>query len=162
MKNRERFKEQLATACKQDAFSVFFDQYIRPYYQCRSWAEWDVNDDYKLAILTTLWLDEEYQEPEVDWSKVEVDTPILVSADGNHWRHRYFACYKDGKCMSGLGGKTSWTASSYMHWMQAKLAEPQKPEHDSRVGCKFEHFESDQEPCKDCQHAHMDKYEPQE
>lgn len=24
------------------------------------------------------WLQEEYKEPEVDWSKVEVDTPILV------------------------------------------------------------------------------------
>lgn len=162
MKNRERFKEQLATACKQDAFSVFFDQYIRPYYQCRSWAEWDVNDDYKLAILTTLWLDEECQEPEVDWSKVEVDTPILVSTSGQDWSHRHFAEYRDGRVCAFDGGATSWTSNVSTGWEYAKLAEPQKPEHDSCVGCKLEHFESDQEPCKDCQHAHMDKYEPQE
>ena len=28
--------------------------------------------------LTTLWLLEEYEEPEVDWSKIKIDTPILV------------------------------------------------------------------------------------
>ena len=31
--------------------------------------------------LTTLWLLEDYEEPETDWSKVEVDTPILVRTD---------------------------------------------------------------------------------
>lgn len=140
MKNRERFKEQLATACKQDAFSVFFDQYIRPYYQCRSWAERGVNDDHKLVILTTLWLDEEYQEPEVDWSKVEVDTPILVSTDGQTWYHRYFAEYYDETVYAFQEGTTSWTNTSNVNtgWEYAKLAEPQKPEHDSCVGCKEE------------------------
>lgn len=127
LKNRERFKEQLATACKQDAFSVFFDQYIRPYYQCRSWAERGVNDDHKLVILTTLWLDEEYQEPEVDWSKVENNDPILVrDGDDEEWNRAHFACYKDGKVHAWSGGKTSWTASTYIYWMQAKLAELQE------------------------------------
>lgn len=130
MKNRERFKEQLATACKQDAFSVFFDQYIRPYYQCRSWAERGVNDDHKLVILTTLWLDEEYQEPEVDWSKVEVDTPILVSTDGQTWYHRYFAEYYDETVYAFQEGTTSWTNTSNVNtgWEYAKLAEPQEQE----------------------------------
>lgn len=126
MKNRERFKEQLATACKQDAFSVFFDQYIKPYYQCRSWAEWDAKDDYKLAILTMLWLDEEYQEPEVDWSKVAVDTPILVSMSGQDWSHRHFAEYRDGIVCAFDGGATSWTSNVSTGWEYAKLAEPQE------------------------------------
>lgn len=46
--------------------------------------------------------------------------------------------------------------------LNEKRAELQKPEHDSCVGCKFEHFESDQEPCKDCQYAYIDQYEPKE
>ena len=129
MKNRERFKEQLATACKQDAFSVFFDQYIRPYYQCRSWAERGVNDDHKLVILTTLWLDEEYQEPEVDWSKVAVDTPILVSMNEEDWRYwsrRHFAEYRDGTVYAFKDGATSWTTNLKTEWPYAKLAEPQE------------------------------------
>lgn len=139
MKNKERFKEELVTACKQNAFSVFFDQYIKPYYQCRSWAEWDAKDDYKLAILTMLWLDEEYQELEVDWSKVEVDTPILVSTNEQRWVRRYFAEYRDGRVCAFDGGTTSWTSNESTEWEYAKLAEPQKPEHGDCVGYKYEH-----------------------
>lgn len=142
MKNKERFKEQLVTACKQNNFVVFFDQYIRPYYQCRLWAEWDSMSHYKIAILTMLWLDEEYkEEPEVDWSKVAVDTPILVSTDGQHWYHRYFAEYYDKTVYAFQEGTTSWTNTSNVNtgWEYAKLAEPQKPEHGGCVGCKYEH-----------------------
>lgn len=35
------------------------------------------------------WLKEEHSN--VDWSKVETDTLILVSNDGNTWAYRYFA-----------------------------------------------------------------------
>lgn len=35
------------------------------------------------------WLSEEYID--IDWSKVDVDTLILVSNDGNTWAYRYFA-----------------------------------------------------------------------
>ena len=35
------------------------------------------------------WLKEEHTN--VDWSKVETDTLILVSNDGNTWAYRYFA-----------------------------------------------------------------------
>ena len=49
------------------------------------------------SALAMLWLLEEYEEPETDWSKVEVDTPILVRADeAIPWARRYFAKYEDG------------------------------------------------------------------
>lgn len=160
MKNREKYKNELVEVCKSGELMKFFNNYVVPTYDC---GNYEVINAEKVALLTALWLDEEYQEPEVDWSKVNVDDPILVrDGDDEKWNRAHFACYEDGKVHAWSGGKTSWTASSYMYWQQAKLAEPQKPEHDSCVGCKFEHFESDQEPCKDCQHAHMDKYEPQE
>ena len=45
-------------------------------------------------MLQTIWLLEEYEEPEVDWSKVEVDTPILVrDFEGSDWFRRHFAKY---------------------------------------------------------------------
>ena len=31
------------------------------------------------------WADAEYIEPEVDWTKVAVDTPIMVSSDNMQW-----------------------------------------------------------------------------
>lgn len=37
------------------------------------------------------WADEEYKEPEIDWSKVPVDTAVLISVDNKNWFNRYFA-----------------------------------------------------------------------
>lgn len=62
----------------------------------------------------------------VDWSKVPVDTPILVSNDNKGWIKRYFARYEDGNVYCWLNGKTSWTAIcelSIGHWDYTKLAE---------------------------------------
>ena len=158
MKNRERFKNELVEACIKGTFNVFFNERIRSVYDCEAYR--NMTDD-RIMLLTTLWLEEEYQEQVVDWSKVDVDTPILVSTSGQDWIHRHFAEYRDGRVYAFDDGATSWTSNEKIAWLYAKLAEPQNPEHDSCVGCKFEHFESNQEPCKDCQYAHMVKYEPQ-
>ena len=74
------------------------------------------------------WLFSEYKEPEVDWSKVKVDTPILVKDyEGSEWIKRYFAKFADGKVYAWLGGVTSWTANSNMSsWKYAKLAESEE------------------------------------
>lgn len=62
----------------------------------------------------------------VDWSKVKVDTPVLVSNDNKEWIKRYFARYEDRNVYCWLNGKTSWTAIcelSIGHWDYTKLAE---------------------------------------
>ena len=62
----------------------------------------------------------------IDWSKVEVDTPILVSNDNKECIKRYFARYEDGNVYGWLNGKTSWTATGELSiglWNYAKLAE---------------------------------------
>lgn len=62
----------------------------------------------------------------IDWSKVAVDTPVLVSNDNKEWIKRYFARYEDGNVYCWLSGKTSWTATcelSIGHWDCTKLAE---------------------------------------
>ena len=63
----------------------------------------------------------------VDWSKVAVDTPILVkSHDGESWEKRYFAFFEDGKVNAWMSGTTSWTAyaaGGATDWKYAKLAE---------------------------------------
>ena len=60
----------------------------------------------------------------VDWSKVEVDTPILVRNNGCVWTKRYFAEYKNGKVRAYYNGATSWSSDGRMgSWDYAKLAE---------------------------------------
>ncbi len=70
-----------------------------------------------------VWLCEEYQEPPVDWSKVAVDTKVLVSDDGEEWHKRHFARYEDGEVCVWYGGGTSWNSSLTSSYQYAKLAE---------------------------------------
>ena len=75
-------------------------------------------------MIQTIWLLEEYEEPEVDWSKVKVDTPILVRQGKNgKWLERHFAKYENGDVYAWTGENTSLTAHSMTKWSYAKLAE---------------------------------------
>lgn len=62
----------------------------------------------------------------VDWSKVEVDTPIFVrNRFEDTWKCRYFAKYEDGKVYTWCGGRTSWSnviAYKPVNWEYAELA----------------------------------------
>lgn len=79
-----------------------------------------VFDDYGLSLLKRI----KTEEPEVDWSKVPVDTPILVrDHEVQPWERAYFAGYKDGKVGAWHGGRTSWNESIISPWNYAKLAE---------------------------------------
>ena len=72
------------------------------------------------------WLDSEYVEHSVDWSKVAVDTPILVrDSEEEAWEKRYFAKYEDNTVYTWENGATSWSAdrSNVVGWGMAKLAE---------------------------------------
>lgn len=71
------------------------------------------------------WLNAEYQEPSVDWSKVPIDTPVLVSAGGKRWYRRYFAGMRNGKLETYDVGATSWSVHDNRTcvWRYMKLAE---------------------------------------
>ena len=78
--------------------------------------------DYKYAKLP-----EDEKKPEVDWSKVKVDTPILVrDSEDSKWLERYFAKYEDGKVYAWLGENTSYTTCGAAKWKYAKLAESEE------------------------------------
>lgn len=63
----------------------------------------------------------------VDWSKVAVDTPILVrDSEISKWEKRYFAFFENGRVNAWCGGTTSWSNENItrtMSWKYAKLAE---------------------------------------
>ena len=73
------------------------------------------------------WANSEYVEPPVDWSKVPVDTKILVRThEDSVWERRHFAKYEDGKIYAWSGGLTSWSVAGSFAvgtWKYAKLAE---------------------------------------
>lgn len=90
-------------------------------------TSWTGTDNIKWKYAKLAEGEEECEEPKVDWSKVEVDTPILVGEGDGEWVKRYFAEYKDGIVYAWCGGSTSWDANNMtMSWKYAKLAESEK------------------------------------
>ena len=76
------------------------------------------------------WANSEYVEPPVDWSKVAVDTPILVrDSEEAAWGKRHFAKYENGIVYAWSSGSTSWSVSAsgnMVGWKFAKLAESEE------------------------------------
>jgi hypothetical protein len=76
---------------------------------------------------TKKWSEQEYVEPPVDWSKVPVDTKILVrDSEDEEWKKRHFAKFEDGKIFAWTSGVTSFSSESsdsITWWMKVKLAE---------------------------------------
>ena len=89
-----------------------------------------LSTDYTCNHKVHEWLNSEYVEPPVDWSKVAVDTPILVrDSREESWRKRYFAKYEDNTVYAWSGGSTSWStcgSSDIANWKMAKLAESEE------------------------------------
>lgn len=86
------------------------------------------NNTISCAITMAKWLVSEYKEPEIDWSKVAVDTPVLISVDGKNgnWFNRYFAGVNEkGQPTVFCYGATQWS-NGYeepCHFKYIKLAE---------------------------------------
>lgn len=121
MKNYEKYEDEIK-GC--DGLN-FCRDFVKPYIlKSRDCANTSCD---QCKMLQIIWLMEEYEEPQVDWSKVEVDTPILVrySEDGDEeWIKRHFAKYENGKVHAWFDGCTSWSAEGHMViWNYAKLAE---------------------------------------
>lgn len=70
------------------------------------------------------WADEEYIELEIDWTKVPIDTKILVRDNlVGKWKPRHFAKYENKEVYAFCDGSTSWSGDgSTMSWEYAKLA----------------------------------------
>ena len=86
------------------------------------------SEDEKCSQKAFKWADEEYKEPEVDWSKIPLDTPVLISVDGKNgnWFNRYFAGVNEkGQPTVFCYGATQWS-NGYeepCHFKYIKLAE---------------------------------------
>lgn len=118
MKNYEKYEEKI----REYEGEAFCNDFIQPYIlkqdDCCGMHCGQCN------MISLIWLMKEYEEPEVDWSKVKVDTPILVREyEHENWVRRYFAKYEGGKVYVWNNGRTSWTEKFMTPWKYAKLAE---------------------------------------
>ena len=124
MKNYEKYANEIK---EYNGFN-FCRDFVKPHIlKSRGCANTSCD---QCKMLQTIWLMEEYEdpkEPEIDWSKVEVDTPILVRQGKNGtWLERHFAKYENGDVYAWVDGQTSWTGADKVKWKFAKLAEDEK------------------------------------
>ena len=121
MKNYEKYKDKVNNCDGEYFCHDFVKPIILKVDECDGRCP-------RCRLIQAIWLMEEYEEPEVDWSKVAVDTPILVrNYESQEWEARHFAKYEDGVIYSWDGGSTSWTSKGNVtEWKYAKLAESEE------------------------------------
>lgn len=129
MTNREKFAEKiLDIACSGNRLAAS-KATLEPT-ACRNLACGDclfAHGSYYCGDKADKWANSEYVEPPVDWSKVAVDTPILVRDSANlEWTKRYFAKYENGMVYAWGNGATSWTGDRCISWKLAKLPEKEQ------------------------------------
>lgn len=77
------------------------------------------------------WLGQPVFDPEkdIDWSKVPVDTPVIVWDTDEEYR-RYFSGIKNGLFSTYVDGRTSWssTTGNICSWNHCKLYRPEDVE----------------------------------
>ena len=120
MKNYEKYADEIREY-KGDSICTDF---IEPYILKSINAKCINTSCPKCHLYRTIWLLEDYEEPETDWSKVEVDTPILVrDHESQEWDARHFAKYENETVYAWDSGRTSWSGDGVTEWKYAKLAE---------------------------------------
>lgn len=131
MKNREKYKNELIKVIKKDGKLC---EFVKKHEVFRMFGK-DSKSYCKMTCVTCgtalqLWLDEEYEEPEVDWAKVPVDTLVRVrDREEQEWTLMYFKGISDydrvHRFMTWCDGATSKTASGgdYVRWKYCELVE---------------------------------------
>lgn len=139
MKNREKYRNSLMELSRnmdEGSLCRFRKRYVLPklFEDITPGSCNNVNCKW-CKVLLDIWLDEECEEyidppePEVDWSKVPVDTLVRVRDYENvDWYLRYFKgidkSNPEEKYEAWSNGTTSKTSNDkYMHWKYCELVE---------------------------------------
>ena len=128
MLNKEKYeKEILDIVCKTGDFPAVVKN--RPDECGNIKCEYcDFNTMYSCREKFVEWANSEYKEPEIDWTKVPIDTPVYVWNDyGGNKLKRYFAGYdkNNDKIIAFSGGQISWSADieNVVKWDHAEIKE---------------------------------------
>ena len=134
MKNREKYKNELMNVIKMDGNTCGFviKHEVTRMFGTEMESFCGETDCNACGTALQLWLDEEYEEPpkpEVDWSKVPVDTLVRVrDREEQEWTLRYFKGINDNhlrrRYEAWESGATSKTANGeYLCWKYCELVE---------------------------------------
>lgn len=134
MKNREKYKNELIETIKTDGrICEFIINHGVSQMFGKDWESFCEMDCIACGTALQIWLDEEYEEPEVDWNNVSVDTLVRVrDYEDDEWLLRYFKCFSrtPSACQPGRDyevwalGATSVTAEGDTeHWKYCELVE---------------------------------------
>ena len=122
MLNKEKFKDKIVEiACRGAHFALKDGEVVGCDNTCCGDCDFCFDPHYICDLNRKNWANSEYEEY-VDWSKVPVDTKILVRDKKDQaWKRRYFA----GVTIEGVyafnGGCTSFTSNDRIRWKYAKL-----------------------------------------
>ena len=128
MTNREKFAEKIldvaCSSCRLAVNKATLEPTTCFKLACKD-CLFNFRDSGSCGDARKKWANSEYVEPSVDWSKVPVDTPILVNnTEDDDWMNRYFAEYKNGTVYAWYNGATSWSSKNKKcPWEYAKLVE---------------------------------------
>lgn len=139
MKNREKFREEIVKAFENDDIvnektCRFVRDNVIPKFRTeenKGRSRCGMLSCVVCSKMFAFWLDEEYVEPpkpEVDWSKVPVDTLVRVrDHESKDWNLRYFKGIDNSNSYRFIvwsAGATSVTAEgSCMNWKYCELVE---------------------------------------
>lgn len=130
MKNREKYKNELIDVIKKDGRICDF---VKKHEVFRMFGK-DSKSYCKMpcgncGTALNLWLDEEYEEPEVDWSNVPVDTLVRVrDREEQEWTLMYFKGIEGegyiNRFQTWVDGATSKTSYGvYKNWTYCELVD---------------------------------------
>ena len=133
MKNREKYGEEILNSVFRgngEKYCEFVKKNVLPNLtDCTNGECEELHSCGLCRCIFTFWLDEEYEEPEVDWSNVPVDTLVRVrNRAEDRWYLRYFKEIGDEhlncRYFTWSGGATSKTADGkYLCWKYCELVE---------------------------------------
>lgn len=128
MKNREKYKNELIEVIKKDGKIC---EFVKKHEVFRMFGK-DSKSYCKMTCVTCgtalkLWLDEEYEEPKVNWYNVHVDTLVRVRDSLNEdWKLAFFKGFyphKEFKFETWANAETSKTGHVFERWMFCELVE---------------------------------------
>ena len=130
MKNREKFRTEIIENAIAPEERLHVCEFIRR----NVFPHFGVEDCFGVhcswcKFLVDMWMDAEYEAPEVDWDKVPVDTLVRVrDNDNENWVLQYFKGIDKNretlKYMAWSYGATSVTAQgNSTHWQYCELVE---------------------------------------
>ena len=130
MKNREKYREEIIKAIKSRETCEFMNDTVIPeFIDSKTDSICEMGDCSTCLKLFAFWLDEEYEESEVDWSNVPVDTLVRVrDLEDEDWLLRHFKGINDKhlrrRYEAWESGATSKTANGkYLCWKYCELVE---------------------------------------